>query len=249
MKILSIGNSFSQDSHRWLSQIAESHGDSICAVNLYIGGCSLQTHWNNFCSREPAYSMEVNGTPVRKIDLIEALQLEAWDVVTLQQASPYSGEPDSYEPYLTDLHREVRQLCPGAKIWICQTWAYERDTIRPSFSKYNNDQEQMYAQLSDAYAAAAERLSCGLIPVGSVIQYLRTHVPAFDYANGGMSLNRDGLHLSYIYGRYAAALTWYGTLFGAVPAQSRFIPKTETETGDPQILDQIHQAVRAVLGQ
>lgn len=50
MNMLSIGNSFSQDSHRWLSQMAAGWGDEIYAANLHISGCSLERHWNNFVS-------------------------------------------------------------------------------------------------------------------------------------------------------------------------------------------------------
>ena len=47
MKILSIGNSFSQDAHRYIHDIAKGEGVNIKCVNLYIGGCSLQTHYVN----------------------------------------------------------------------------------------------------------------------------------------------------------------------------------------------------------
>ena len=47
MKVLSIGNSFSQDAHKWLHKLAENNGVDLETVNLYIGGCSLETHWKN----------------------------------------------------------------------------------------------------------------------------------------------------------------------------------------------------------
>ena len=47
MKILSIGNSFSEDAQRYLHQIANANGDDIFCANLYIGGCSLERHYNN----------------------------------------------------------------------------------------------------------------------------------------------------------------------------------------------------------
>lgn len=43
MKILSIGNSFSQDSTALLQLLT----DKITARNLYIGGCSLDMHAAN----------------------------------------------------------------------------------------------------------------------------------------------------------------------------------------------------------
>ena len=47
MKVLSIGNSFSQDAQRYLHRLAKEDGTFIKCVNLYIGGCSLQTHYIN----------------------------------------------------------------------------------------------------------------------------------------------------------------------------------------------------------
>lgn len=111
MKLLSIGNSFSTDAHSWLHQIAESYGDKIHAVNLYIGGCSLARHYNNLLSGEQAYEAWVNGTFSKKSSIQDALQ-EKWDVITLQQVSSLSGMPESYEPYLTALYNEVKKQTP-----------------------------------------------------------------------------------------------------------------------------------------
>ena len=76
MKILSIGNSFSQDAQKWLHQIAESAGEDWHVVNLYIGGCPLAHHWNNFITQEPVEEMQVNGVFERKISINEALRLD-----------------------------------------------------------------------------------------------------------------------------------------------------------------------------
>ena len=47
MKILSIGNGFSQDAQKYLHALARHNGVRAKAVNLYIGGCSLRTHYLN----------------------------------------------------------------------------------------------------------------------------------------------------------------------------------------------------------
>ncbi len=49
MKICSIGNSFSQDSHKWLHKLAKNNGIELQTVSLYIGGCDLETHWKAEC--------------------------------------------------------------------------------------------------------------------------------------------------------------------------------------------------------
>ena len=50
IKILAIGNSFSQDATHYLQQIAAADTVDMKVVNLYIGGCSLERHWNNIQS-------------------------------------------------------------------------------------------------------------------------------------------------------------------------------------------------------
>ena len=44
MKVLSIGNSFSEDSHKWLTKLAQTQNEDIQADNLFIGGCLLELH-------------------------------------------------------------------------------------------------------------------------------------------------------------------------------------------------------------
>ena len=46
-KVLAIGNSFSRDATCYLHQIAKGAGVDAKIVNLYIGGCSLERHWQN----------------------------------------------------------------------------------------------------------------------------------------------------------------------------------------------------------
>ena len=47
LNLLAIGNSFSEDATRYLHDVARADGESIHAVNLYIGSCSLERHYKN----------------------------------------------------------------------------------------------------------------------------------------------------------------------------------------------------------
>lgn len=247
MKILSIGNSFSHDAHVWLSQVAQSAGEELYAVNLYIGSCSLERHWNNFVSREPVYALEIGSVFDRKISVNEALTLEKWDVITLQQASPQCGDYSTYQPYLTYLYREVREACPEAKIYIHQTWSYDTCCTLRAYDRFHRSQYIMDQQSIDAYDRASRDTGAPLIPCGDVIRYLRKNLPEFDYPQGGMSLNRDGFHLSLDYGRYAAGVTWYATLTGNDPRTVSFVPVVEDAAAEKDLLQKINQAVYAAL--
>ena len=126
MNILSIGNSFSQDAHKWLSKLAKLNGFNIETANLYIGSCSLETHFKNVEENNPFYDFEINGNPAeRKISIAEALSLKKWDVITLQQVSGLSGIYESYEPYLSALISVIKKAQPDAEIYFHQTWAYD----------------------------------------------------------------------------------------------------------------------------
>ncbi len=226
MKLLSIGNSFSQDAHKWLYDVCKSAGKEIYNANLYYGGCSLYGHWNFYVNDRAEYDYEIKGEAVRKISLREALTAEKWDVVTIQQVSTNCGKYETYQPFLCDLIDVVKAACPNVKIYMHKTWAFEVDFEREDFkNNYNGEQHFMYEQLCDANQRAAESIGADIIPAGDVIQYLRDNTKEFDYKNGGLSLNRDGFHLTLGYGRYAAALTWYVKLFGGSAQDVSYAPE------------------------
>lgn len=241
-KLLSIGNSFSRDAHKWLNKLAEKNGIDLKTVNLYIGACKLETHWKNAEENNADYDIEVNGNSSEgKISISEALQLKKWDIVTLQQASSFSGVYETYEPYLSSLVSIIKEAQPDAKIYFHQTWAYEWDTGHGGFNKYNKDQIKMFSCIKSASEKAAKSIGAEIIPAGKVIQTLRETVPEFDYKNGGLSLCQDGFHLSFDYGRFAAAATWLSTITG------KKIKVTEFENFDTELIKKIIDVVNSEL--
>ena len=241
MKILSIGNSFSQDAHKWLHKLAKVNGVYMETTNLYNGGCSLETHWLNFEQNNEFYDLERNGGgSERKIGIAEALKMDDWDIITVQQVSGFSGLEETYEPYISNLVEVVRNAVPNAKLYFHQTWAYETDSSHGDFARYNNDQDQMYDCIIRVTEKMAKKINAELIPVGTVIQHLRRNVAEFDYKNGGLSLCRDGFHLTLDYGRFAAAATWLRTITGID------VSATEFEDFDTEILKKIVSVVNKI---
>lgn len=240
MKVLSIGNSFSQDAHKWLHKLAVLNEIDMQTLNLYIGGCSLERHWDNIQSNADAYEFGPNGDRTTWMISIEtALKMAQWDIVTVQQVSSKSGQPETYEPYLSELVALIRKLQPQSEIWFHQTWAYEIDSTHSGFANYDNDQRKMYDAIVPASQAAAASIPAKIIPAGELIQTIRTTVPEFDYANGGLSLNRDGYHMTYDYGRFAVAALWLRTLTGIT------VKADEFEDFDPALLQKILAVVNA----
>lgn len=241
IRILSIGNSFSQDAQAYLHEIAAAGGREVKAVNLYIGGCSLKTHWENAEQDAKQYLYECNGaSEERTVSIREALEEEAWDFVTLQQASAFSGCYDTYEPYLSDLSAYVSRHAPSAKQVIHETWAYERGFESAAYDElYQGSQEKMYAALHDAYQKAAALLGVPILPCGTVIQELRRTAP-FEYQTGGRSLCRDGCHMDIPYGRYILGAVWYESLLHGDITANTWLPAES----DPALIrflqDKIH---------
>lgn len=236
LKVLAIGNSFSQDATAML----ETLNDSLYVRNLYIGGCSLERHYNNMISHEAAYSYEMLGLRLFKISLNEALLQREWDVITLQQVSGNSGMPESFYPYLTELLSYIREKCPGAKIMLHRTWNYSRTSTHPHFVNYNSDCDVMWNAIKSTYDTISKREGLDIIPAGDVIKSLYT-LPDFDPERGGVSLYRDGFHLSLDYGRYAAALTWSARLTG-------FVPEVSPAGMDAELCAKIQRTVKEVVG-
>ena len=226
IRILAIGNSFSEDATHYLHQIAKADKIDTKVVNLYIGGCSLETHCNNINADAKLYLYQRDGKATEKyVSIKDALEEEDWDFVITQQSSPDSGLKKTYYPYIHQLFEYIKQYAPKAEVLLHQTWAYEINSTHDCFGRYHHNQLEMYQALHEAYNEAAAELEVRIIPCGDVIQLVRTKVP-FIYGQGGMSLCRDSYHMNYIYGRYLLAATWYEVIFKRSIMNNTYIPKT-----------------------
>ena len=213
MKILSIGNSFSQDSTALLQLLT----DKITARNLYIGGCSLDMHAANIENDAAKYELQENGEKMQNalVGVKEALTSDKWDYITVQQVSGRSGVYESFYPYLGELLDYVRKYS-DAEIVLHETWSYEIGSGHPDFAIYNSDREQMAQAIKETYEKVSAKENLRIIRVGEAIRNLSAK-PSFDYKNGGLSLTRDGFHLSLSYGRLLAASVLCKFFTGEIP--------------------------------
>lgn len=227
IKILAIGNSFSQDATYYLHQIAAADHVDMKVVNLYIGGCSLERHWDNIRNDAQEYLYEENGRSAEEyVSVSQALEMEKWDYVVTQQVSHDSGILETYYPYIEYMAAYIKEKAPQAEFLLQETWAYETDSLHSGFGKYNRDQQEMYEKVSAAYRSVAKRIGVRLIPCGDAVQELRKKEP-FLYGQGGVPVCRDGFHMNVIYGRYLLAAVWYKTLTGKSVGDNAYIPHTE----------------------
>jgi hypothetical protein len=210
VKILAIGNSFSDNAMNYLYPILEAFGaKEIKLGNMYIGGCSVDRHYTNLANQSKSYTYRKNTTGTfintNGVALNTALVDEEWDFITFQQASDFSGILSSYnETQLNDLTSWAKAgaLNPDVKIGWHMTWAYQGNSTHAAFPKYNKDQMFMYQQI---VACVQQQIDANenfdfIIPAGTAVQNARTSYT-------GDTLTADGYHLNTL-GEYIIGLTW-----------------------------------------
>jgi hypothetical protein len=219
IKILAIGNSFSNDgmdlygpNGGHLFQLLREVGYEDITLGLLSGsGYSLQNHWNNVvngssCAYLKLKSQTSSGIwdPIVYVTVQEAIRNEDWDVIILQQVSGASHVASSYDPYLNELVNYVanNKTNPNARLGWQMTWAYGlwedvTDTDKGSLKEGHQDQLAMYEGIIDA---VKEKIVDNpafdfVIPSGVAVQEMRK------YGVPGSRLIRDpGSHLRPNYG-------------------------------------------------
>ena len=222
MKILFIGNSFSANATRYIREISQGE---LFVRNLYIGGCSLETHARNIENDIPAYEYQVDAKAIAMTSIKSALLCEDWDVVSVQQVSSLSGIYDSYFPYIDTVIAEVRKYRPNARIVFHRTWPYNYGSTHPEYANYNNDTDLMERMIDNTAKQIAEKYGFDIIPSGVAV-YKGFNTPEFDIRLGGEPLTApDTFHLSRGYGQYLAGLVLYRFFTGKKAADVTFIPE------------------------
>lgn len=246
IKILAIGNSFSEDAvENYLYELAKAAGDSLVIGNVYIGGCSLETHSKNAGSDAAAYSYRkiVGGKKIVSPNrtLASCIKDEPWDYISFQQASPNSGIYATYFPYLTSLMKYVKSNATNhrVKFMLHRTWAYAKTSSHTGFANYHNNQEEMYRAIVDATRKVVKQVKGIkiLIPSGTAIQNARTSAI-------GDNLCRDGYHLELTYGRYTAACTWFEAITKKSVLGNSYIPETIDSAKAKIAQNAAHYAIR-----
>lgn len=188
VRIMAVGNSFSRDALMNVSDLAEAAGNQLIAANAIILGGSMQDHVRGIDSFEAGGPAHI-ARPYGGKSLRDMLAAEPWDIVTIQQASKLSIQPESFEPYAKRLIEYIHRYAPQAEVVIHQTWAYRDDNLFWGRDDYNTD--RMYADLRRAYDDLARRYGLRQIPSGDAMQAARLDPawgqfipdPDFDAAN------------------------------------------------------------------
>lgn len=177
VRLVTVGNSFSQNATRYLEDLVKAKGHTLIHHPLVIGGASMEVHWEKaqLHEKDPTDPKGLYG----KKSLRQVLTSDAWDYVTIQQASIKSHNVATYRPFAKQLYDTIKKGAPKAQILVHQTWAYRVDD--PRFSKPSktpgepSTRKEMYDGLTKAYRTIAGELGARLIPVGDAMYLADTN--------------------------------------------------------------------------
>ena len=272
LRILTIGNSFTDSLTHYFQSVAESAGCRLVFDRANFGGCELERHWSYIAAEEASPICRIYQSGRYKL---RDLLAKGWDSVTIQQASHQSWRPESFQPFASNIFHYVRKYAPGAEVVIQQTWAYRADDPRlmPG-GEWGIDQSGMYERLTANYRNLARELGLRIIPTGFAVQLSRAaeekpftnYDPAIletlrwpdlppqagdvvgqcfyrkDPESGELRIGRDLIHLN-CRGQYLQACVWTAFLFEVPVSAISFVPE-ELDDRDAAMLRKV--ARRAV---
>ena len=209
LKILTIGNSFGDNSLHYLWGICDSAGmEDAVFGNANIGGASLDNHASSILLNSNNYSYlkytkAGMGDEQTNMRLEDILADEEWDYIAIQQLGHYEGLPNKYGQ-LEMILDYVIEKCPDAEIHWYMTWAYQQDSTHSGFAMHNNDQMTMYNAIVETVQSTIvtnPRIK-GVIPCGTAMQNFRTSCY-------GDNVTKDGYHAKPGIAKYLLSLTWF----------------------------------------
>lgn len=259
LKILMLGNSFSDDTSCYMYHIAKNamangafgqdvNIEHFKIASLHKANCTLDIHLYNAQNDIGAYNFRsvtdekvVPDSPVSissvydSTDSIskisDAVKSDNWDFISFQEFN--SDFSYTALPELIDI---VSDYCPTAQIVWHLTWAYEESaTPHTHLAAYGGDQMAMYNALVAGAQKAKENIpAIDLIaPTGTAIQNARATAMGDTFTRDGYHLSGEGNYVGTLdnrhNGRYIAALTFFGKLSGIDLNKVTYRPTNVTE--------------------
>src|SRR3954447_6301941 len=120
VRLLTVGNSFSQNATRYLDKIVEAGGNTLVHHRCVIGGSGPEQHLAKAAlhEKDPTDKAGLYGSGR---SLKQELLAEKWDVITIQQASIRSHDVATYRPAAKGLVDYIKKYAPGSEVVIHQT--------------------------------------------------------------------------------------------------------------------------------
>ena len=175
LKILSVGNSYSEDAFSYVPFILNNITDEVDLTFgiMYYPGCSLDKHVIFINNDTPSYiydkwSYETGTwTSTPECDMNKGLFDETWDIIILQQASHFSNDYSTYNPFQDLLRIEINNRL-GYQVeyaWL----------LTPAYGRLGEDSFGMYQEIAEACRMLMQESDIEiLIPYGTAVQNART---------------------------------------------------------------------------
>lgn len=228
LRILDIGNSYTQDCHTYIADILNSYGynEGYSLYSAIRGSGSFKSwvdQYNNTDYREysinhvagESLGIEGVGVPYNGELFRNALN-ENWDIILIHTYSGYSTDFEQWQGntdggYLNELIQILKQTNPQATIGFLLVHSYKSDyegnTERSSFERWKHI----------VLAAKQLKVSYGIdfiIPYGTALQNLRNVIL------NDNEFTEDGTHLAKGLADYTASCCYYQSLFAPRFGQS-----------------------------
>lgn len=216
LKILFIGNSFAVDTMEHAAHIAHSLGVSkVKFATLYLGGCSIDMHYQHAIEDVAAYTCYVNEgngwVSIPEYKISDAVKSDVWDWIAIQHGTKGNARYTSCECYenLAPLVDYLKALAPShTKIAFNLAWLGESTRQHHEIISYSGNMALMREKLvevTQAMVLTNPKIDL-IVPTGTAIENART-------SKIGL-LTRDCYHLSVDKGRFIAGLAFISTITG-----------------------------------
>ena len=223
LKVLDIGNSYTQDAQTYLPRIIAASGidTDFSLYRAFRPSASFKTWvdcWNDsdnenysidFCAGTSLGGISGSGSAFDGALFRKALQSVKWDIILIHQVSTYSNdyslwEGDGAGGYLQELIRIIRVTNPQATIGYLMTHSYRG-------SYWANSEGSSYLRwrnIADATKQLKSEYDIDfIIPYGTAVQNLRA-----SSLNDSYEFSEDGTHMGAGLGDYVAGCCYFESL-------------------------------------
>jgi hypothetical protein len=220
LKVLHIGNSFTENSTAYLSNMVQRAGVNtrdMCLYKCNRGGGSFSTFidcWNDNDVKGYNVSKILGGitlpiassaTPNDGSNIRKVFTDCKWDVIIIQQVSNYSHKYEFWNQnhaggHLPELIDLIRTYQPQAAIGI--------NMVHAAYN-YNSNTNNLYQLIADSYHQFCIDYGVDfIIPYGTAVQNIRqSSINTTEYG-----FSNDKLHLAPGIGQYVACAAYFETL-------------------------------------
>lgn len=220
LKVLDIGNSFTNDATDLLPLITQASGSDVSDICIYKAirsSASFKSWYNVYYDKDTAYTYRIekvlggvranvrtgrgdkgDGSLFRKL-----LTNEQWDIIIIQ---PFFRRWDGTDhgDYLNEFLSVIKEQQPNALIGLHLIHSlWDNHAKNKEGSSY-----EIWKQVCSTTKSLQEEYGIDfIIPYGTAIENLRS-----SSLNNEYDLTRDGVHLAYGLGRYTAACCYYESI-------------------------------------